>query len=244
MPRGRALPNVGQQPKLDDTVSDRLRSYADLLAGYGRANVTGARGSAEGVAALIGDALALLEVDELVAAARIVDGGPWADLGSGGGVPGIPLALALPGPRFTLIEAVSKKCAFLREAVALLDLGGRVEVACARSEELTAVGGPARAAFAVVLAKAVGPLAVVVELAAPALRHGGLLLVSKTAAAAAREASAAEAAAGACGLARGRTVALTRSPLPGSVCVVFEKTGLTPERFPRRPGMAAKRPLA
>jgi 16S rRNA (guanine527-N7)-methyltransferase len=223
---------------------DLLQSYADLLAGYGRANVTGARGSAEGVADLIGDALALLDVDELQVAAQAVDGAPWADLGSGGGVPGIPLALALPDVRFTLIEAVGKKCAFLREAVALLGLGTRVEVACARSEELTAVGAPARETFGVVLAKAVGPLSVVVELAAPALRPGGLLLVSKTAAAADGEAAAAAAAGAACGLARGRTVALTRSPLPGSVCVVFEKTAPTAPRFPRRPGMAAKRPLA
>lgn len=221
-----------------------LQSYADLLAGYSRANVTGARGSAAGVADLIGDALALLDVDELRLATRARDGAPWADLGSGGGVPGIPLALALPEVRFTLIEAVGKKCAFLNEAVTLLGLGGRVEVACARSEELTVVGAPARESFAVVLAKAVGPLAVVVELAAPALRPGGLLLVSKTAAAADDEAAAAAAAAAACGLVRGRTVALTRSPLPGSVCVVFEKTNPTPSRFPRRPGMAVKRPLS
>jgi 16S rRNA (guanine527-N7)-methyltransferase len=223
---------------------DALQSYADLLTDYGRANVTGARGSAVAVAELIGDALALLDVDELQGAAQTADGAPWADLGSGGGVPGIPLALALPDARFTLIEAVGKKCAFLREAVALLELGERVEVACARSEELTAVGAPARETFGVVLAKAVGPLAVVVELAAPALRPGGLLLVSKTAGAADGEAAAGAVAAAACGRVRGRTVALTRSPLPGSVCVVFEKTAPTPPRFPRRPGMAAKRPLA
>jgi 16S rRNA (guanine527-N7)-methyltransferase len=179
-----------------------------------------------------------------VRASRDADGGPWADLGSGGGLPGIPLALALPGIRLTLIEAVAKKCAFLHEAVAHAGLGARVEVACARSEELAAVGRPGRESFAVVLAKAVGPLAVVVELASPLLALGGLLAVSKTAAAAQREAAAGEAAGAVCGLARGRTVALTRSPLPGSVCVVFEKIAATPERLPRRPGMAAKRPLA
>ncbi|HUK76341.1 MAG TPA: RsmG family class I SAM-dependent methyltransferase, partial [Thermoleophilia bacterium] len=174
-----------------------LAAYAELLATYARANVTGARGAPHEVAALIADARALLEVDELVAAAR--PGGRWADLGSGGGLPGIPLALGLPGLRLTLIEAVGKKCAFLGEAVERLGLAGRVDVACARSEELTAVGAACREAFAVVLAKAVGPLAVVVELAAPALAPGGLLAVSKTAAAARREAAAGEAAAAACG---------------------------------------------
>ncbi len=223
---------------------DELQVYAALLAGYGRANVTGARGSSAGVAELVGDSLALLEVDELVAASAGADGGPWADLGSGGGLPGIPLALALPAVRLTLIEAVGKKCTFLHEVVDRVGLGGRVEVACARSEELAAVGRPGRERFAVVLAKAVGPLAVVAELASPLLALGGVLVVSKTAAAAQREAAAGEAAGAACGLARRRLVALSRSPLPGSVCVVFEKVAPTPERFPRRPGMAAKRPLA
>ncbi len=238
MPAGRPAPDG------DVRDSDALRAYAALLATYELANVTGARGSPEGVAELVGDALALLAVDELLSAATSAGGGPWADLGSGGGLPGIPLALALPGVRLTLIEAVGKKCVFLREAVARVGLQERVDVACARSEELAALGRPGRGRFAVVLAKAVGPLAVVVELAGPLLGPGGLLVVSKTAAAAQREAPAGEAAGVACGLARGRTVALTRSPLPGSVAVVFEKVAPTPERFPRRPGMAAKRPLA
>ena len=220
-----------------------LAAYADLLAGYARANVTGARGAPDEAAALIADAHALLQVDELLAAAR-AGGGRWADLGSGGGLPGIPLALALPDVRLTLIEAVGKKCVFLREALERLGLAGRVDVACARSEELTAVGSADREAFAVVLAKAVGPLAVVVELAAPALARGGLLAASKTGSAARREAAAGEAAAAACGLAGGRLVPLPSSPIPDSVCVLYEKVAATPERYPRRPGMAAKRPLA
>jgi 16S rRNA (guanine527-N7)-methyltransferase len=238
MPVGRPAPDG------DALDSDALRAYAALLATYELANVTGARGSPEGVAELVGDALALLEVDELVSAATSADGGPWADLGSGGGLPGIPLALVLPGIRLTLIEAVGKKCSFLREAAARVGLDERIEVACARSEELAAVGRPGRGRFAVVLAKAVGPLAVVVELASPLLGAGGLLVVSKTAAAAQREAPAGAAARGAAAPPRGRTVALTRSPLPGSVGVVFKKVAPTPQRFPRRPGMAAKRPLA
>jgi 16S rRNA (guanine527-N7)-methyltransferase len=225
-------------------VIEGLETFMAQLTGYRRANVTGARGSVEGVASLVGDALALLEVAELTDAAGRAADAPWADLGSGGGLPGIPLALALPDVRLTLIEAVGKKCAFLKDVVTELGLTERVEVACARSEELAAIGRPGRESYAVVLAKAVGPLAVVTELAAPLLRVGGLLVVSKTAAAAEREAAAGEAAGAACGLARRRLVALTSSPLPGSVGVVFEKLAATPERFPRRPGVAAKRPLA
>ncbi len=228
----------------DPRVSESLRTFVALLAGYRRANVTGARGADEAVAGLVGDALALLEIAELSSPTSAAADAPWADLGSGGGLPGIPLALVLPGRRVTLIEAVGKKCVFLREVVAELGLAGRVEVACARSEELAASGRSERESYGVVLAKAVGSLAVVVELAAPLLRVGGLLVASKTASAAAREAAAGEAAGAACGLARRRLVALTSSPLPGSVGVVFEKVADTPARFPRRPGIAAKRPLA
>ena len=78
MPVGRPAPDG------DALDSDALRAYAALLATYELANVTGARGSPEGVAELVGDALALLEVDELVSAATSADGGLWADLGSGG----------------------------------------------------------------------------------------------------------------------------------------------------------------
>ncbi len=218
-----------------------LRAYVDLLAGYDRANVSGAQGSAEGVADLVGDALGLLDVGEL--RARADGGAAWADLGSGGGLPGIPLALALPDVRLTLVESVGKKCVFLTKAVDELGLAGRVEVACARSESLCVAGMPGREGYSVVLAKAVGSLAVLVELAAPLLAHGGVLLASKAAPAAETERAAGEAAGLACGLARRPTVPLPRSPLPNSVCVVFEKVAPTPERLPRRPGMAAKRPL-
>ncbi|HMK93614.1 MAG TPA: RsmG family class I SAM-dependent methyltransferase [Thermoleophilia bacterium] len=229
-----------QFPELGAVVgaTDRLAAYAALLAGYERANVTGARGP-EGVADLVGDALGLLDVDEAAGRATAA----WADLGTGGGLPGIPLALALPRLEVTLIEAVAKKCAFLDEAVAATGLGERVIVCRGRSEDLAQVGAPLRARFAVVLAKAVGSLAVVVELAAPLLAPGGLLLASKTASAAAAEAAGGEAAGAACGLAPHRVAPLPRSPLPGSVCVVFEKLDDTPDRFPRRPGIAAKRPL-
>jgi 16S rRNA (guanine527-N7)-methyltransferase len=237
---GAAVATAGEARRTNED----LRAFVALLAGYRRANVTGARGSDQAVTGLVGDALALLEIAELSGKESRAGEAPWADLGSGGGLPGIPLALVLPGRRLTLIEAVGKKCAFLRDVVAELGLTGRVDIACARSEELAASGRPGRESYGVVLAKAVGSLAVVVELAAPLLRVGGLLVVSKTAAAAQREAAAGEAAGSACGLARRRLVALTSSPLPGSVGVVFEKVAATPARFPRRPGIAAKRPLA
>jgi 16S rRNA (guanine(527)-N(7))-methyltransferase RsmG len=176
---GAAVATAGEARRMHED----LRAFVALLAGYRRANVTGARGSDQAVTGLVGDALALLEIAELSSEESRAGEAPWADLGSGGGLPGIPLALVLPGRRLTLIEAVGKKCVFLRDVVAELGLTGRVDVACARSEELAASGRPERESYGVVLAKAVGSLAVVVELAAPLLRVGGLLVVSKTAAA-------------------------------------------------------------
>lgn len=94
------------------------------------------------------------------------------------------------------------------------------------------------------LARAVAPLPVLVELAAPLLAPGGVLLASKTTTAMSEEGAAGEIAAGLCGLAAGPVVRLERSPLDQAVCVAYEKVAPTPDRFPRREGIAAKRPLA
>ncbi len=185
--------------------------------------------------------MALLDVDELAPAAA--GAGRFADLGAGAGVPGIPLALAAPWLSLTLIESVGKKCRFLEHAVAVCDVSTRVSVACERSERLAALGAEGREAFAGVLAKAVGPLATVVELGAPLLRAGGVLLASKTGRALEGELPQGEVAGTACGLALRRVAPLPRSPLDDSVCVVFEKTGPTPDWLPRREGLARSRPL-
>ena len=95
-----------------------------------------------------------------------------------------------------------------------------------------------------VVARALAPLSVVVELGAPLLALGGLLVASKTGAAIERERAAGEAAARACGLALREVSRSPRSPLAGSAAVVFSKVEATPDKLPRREGMAAKRPLS
>jgi len=223
-----------------ETARDLAR-YVDLLVGYEDANVTGARGRVEVVERLVGDSLALLDVEEFTP--EVAGPGRFADLGAGAGIPGIPLALAAPWLSLTLIESVGKKCRFLEEAVAACGLGARLRVACGRGERLAALGAEGREAFAGVLAKAVGPLATVAELAAPLLQPGGVLLASKTGRALEEELPRGEAAGGACGLALRRVAPLPRSPLDDSVCVVFEKAGSTPDWLPRRDGLARSRPL-
>lgn len=104
--------------------------------------------------------------------------GRAADLGSGGGVPGLPLAVHFANCRWTLVESGARRAAFLREAVAALDLGGRVAVAEARAE-VVGRGPEWRATFDLVVARGFGPPAVVAECAAPLLRVGGRAVVSE-----------------------------------------------------------------
>ncbi len=241
---------------LDDVQTDALERYLDLLLGWRKSNVTALRTREKATERLLGDALALLDVDALEGA-----GTRWLDLGAGAGIPGVPLAVARPDVRLTLLDSVAKKCAFLEAAVAATGLGARAAVICARSEALAArairpadtavrtsshpsCSGSGREAFDVVLVRAVASLATVVELAAPLLARQGVLLAVKTAAALAAEGPPGDAAAERCGLSPGSVTPLRRSPLTDSVCAAYAKRAPAPDWLPRRPGIAAKQPLA
>lgn len=234
-----ALRSIAAAHGLADSLISPLAAYVDLLLGWRRANVTGLSDPVAVADTLIGDSLALLDVPQLHEHAA----GAWLDLGAGAGIPGIPLAVVLPGVRVTLLDAVAKKCDFLEEAVAVCGLGDRAMVVCARSERYAAVGSPGREAHFVVLARAVAQLAVLVELAAPLLAVGGVLLASKTRRAVEDEGEAARAAGERCGLASEPPVLLAASPLNDAMCAVFRKTAPSGDWLPRREGMAAKRPL-
>lgn len=106
----------------------------------------------------------------------ITPGAVLVDLGSGGGLPALPLALAVPDTRWVLVEAWSRRAEALRRVVRRLELTGRVEVDARRAED---VGRSARRGTAdVVTARAFAPPAVTLECAAPLLRPGGTLCVS------------------------------------------------------------------
>ena len=146
---------------------------------------------------------------------------PVVDVGSGGGAPGIPLALALPEREFVLLEAQERKCVFLRAHAP-----SNARVVWGRAEE-QAVDWAGCA-----LAKALAPPAAAAEWCLPLVRPGGavVLWVGPTA--------------------EPETIRLVAEKLAAEVesaadgLVVLRKTGPTPEGFPRRPGMAKKRPLA
>jgi 16S rRNA (guanine527-N7)-methyltransferase len=154
------------------------------------------------------------------------------DLGAGGGVPGLVLAVARPMWQLVLLDAAARRCAVLEDAVAELGLGDRVEVRHQRAED--AGRGPLRSAVDAVVARSFGPPAVVAECAAPLLRVGGVLVVSEPPED--RDRWPAE------GLA---LVGLEPGPRwrrHGSY-QALRQTVPCPDRFPRRPGIPAKRPL-
>jgi 16S rRNA (guanine527-N7)-methyltransferase len=163
------------------------------------------------------------------------------DIGSGAGFPGLPLAIALPQVRLDLLEATGRKCRFLEHAIERLALANAATV-CGRAEEWAA--GAGRDAYDAATARAVGRLPELVEYASPLLREGGLLVAWKGRRDPVEERAGAEAAA-LVGLRPGEV--LTVEPFPGARSRhlhTYEKVAPTPPRFPRRPGMARKRPLA
>ena len=165
-----------------------------------------------------------VHADESLAAVDVVRRfeGPIVDVGSGGGAPGIPLAAALPDREVTLLEANGRKCAFLREIAREFP---NVTVVQGRAEEQETAG------FGVAVAKALAPPPVAAEWCLPLVAPGGaaVLYVGPSAdlAAASRVAE--------------RVGGGPAEQLPG--LLVLHKVAPTPPGFPRRPGVAKKRPL-
>jgi 16S rRNA (guanine527-N7)-methyltransferase len=179
---------------------------------------------------LVADSLVLLPF--LGEARRVVD------VGSGGGLPGLPLKIARPELEVTLIEADQAKAAFLVQAAARLGLRG-VEVLAVRAEE---AGRDARhrEAYDVAVARAVAALPALVELCLPLVRVGGRLLAQKT------SGDEVAAAARALEMLGGEVVgveAAASSARDKGVVVIVAKVRPTPDAYPRRSGIPAARPL-
>jgi 16S rRNA (guanine527-N7)-methyltransferase len=177
----------------------------------------------------------LAHADAHVAAVRASGAdlaGPACDLGSGGGLPGLVLAVRCPNLELTLLDAMVKRCAFLDEAVEALGLSARVTVVCARGEEFARQH---RDHFSLVVARSFAAPPITAEIAAPMLALDGRLVVSGSPDAADRWPIAAV---GDLGLGQRRI-----SVEAGRTFVTLVRDQPCPERFPRRTGMPAKRPL-
>jgi 16S rRNA (guanine527-N7)-methyltransferase len=192
----------------------RLEAWLDLLLATPGLTAIGDR--EEAWRAHVEESLAVLPVLERFPGAIV-------DVGSGGGSPGIPLAAALPDRPVTLLEASRRKCDALEQAARTLS---NVTVVWGRAEEQPVD------TFGVAVARALAPPPVAAEWCLPLVAPGGaaVLYVGPTADAEAVRRVAARLAA-----------ELDEAP-PG--LLVLRKTGPTPAGFPRRPGMARKRPLA
>jgi len=156
-------------PGARDAILGHLRL---LLAWTAAVNLTAIR---DPDAAVTGHVLDSLAAVPLLRQARVTR---FLDLGSGGGYPGLPLALALPAVAAVLVDSIAKKAAFLRVAVAAAGIADRVAVAAVRAEALAA-DRRQRERWPAVTVRAVAPLAELVELAFPLLVPGGLLLAWK-----------------------------------------------------------------
>lgn len=185
----------------------------------------------------VADSLSGLEIPEL-------RGARWvADIGSGAGFPGLVLAIALPRARVDMIESASRKCAVIDRLTHAAGLDNEIVRALPmRAEERAMWGG--REVYDVVTARAVAALPVLVEYASPLLTLGGVFVAWKGARDRDEEA-------------RGSKAALEVGLEPEAVVevhpyasvrarnlFVYRKVSGCPERFPRRPGVATKRPLA
>jgi 16S rRNA (guanine527-N7)-methyltransferase len=179
-----------------------------------------------GLTSVSGDEARRVHLDESLAALETVQrfDGPIVDVGSGGGAPGIPLAQALPEREVTLLEATQRKCDFLERWTADL---ANLRVVCGRAEEQPLD------AWGVAVAKALAPPPVAAEWCLPLVAPGGaaVLYVGPTA-----QADRVSQVAGLL------AAELELDSPPG--LLVLRKLGPTPPGFPRRPGVARKRPLA
>lgn len=230
-PAAHGLEQLAQRFGLPPEAPAQLERLLALLASDPHAP-TAVRDAGTAIDAHVADALVGLELDAVRSASSI------ADLGSGAGFPGLVLAAALPGAQVALVESNHRKCEFLERAAAAMGLAN-VTVVGERAESWADGVGPRD----LVTARAVAPLNVLVEYAAPLLREGGALVAWKGRRDTGEEADG-RAAAAATGLRPAEIVAVR--PWDGAEHLHlhrYVKVGATPNRFPRRPGMANKRPL-
>ena len=222
---------AAQHIELEPGDEAKLARHLDLmLEANERFNLTAIREPGEAWVRHVADSLSLIPFVAEAGARSIVD------LGTGGGFPGVPLAIAMPEVQVMLVDSVGKKVRFLEEVVRELGLANAT-VRQARAEEIAEWKGGLRESFDAVVCRAVGGLATLVELALPLVRVDGLLLAIKGEKAA-EEIAAAERALKEL---HGEVAATHRTPT-GTI-VAIRKVAKTVRLYPRDQGLPARKPL-
>lgn len=222
---------------IETRARELLLDYTRILSQYDKANVIGIRNFDEILYRHVLDSLSCLIFAPLRAASKV------ADIGSGGGLPGIPLAATLPNTEVTLFESVGKKADFLRYACKELELGN-VRVVNSRVEEVGREQAH-RGAYDACAVRALARLSVVAEYSLPLLRRGGYLVAMKGREDEDEKAEGERASAVLGGRLCGE---ITVSQVSGVEqrdrrLVLLEKIGETPSLYPRKTGTPAKAPL-
>ena len=209
---------------IDPNLVDRLARFGELVLETNRRfNLTGAKSALE---------LAPHIVDSLSVVPFVRE--PYVDIGSGGGFPAIPVAIAT-GTHVTMIETTAKKARFLRETLDVFGLQGDV---IAERAEVADHDERLRARFASGTARAVASAPTVAELLLPLIATGGVAILQRGRDEE-RERRALEDAA----LMLGAALESERDLGDGRRILLLRKTHATPIRFPRRTGVPEKRPL-
>jgi 16S rRNA (guanine527-N7)-methyltransferase len=216
--RARSEPGVNPGAASLRQVLERARAAGSLGPGPVEAHIGHSEGFADAAVAALGRVPAA-----------------FADLGTGGGVPGLVLSERWRAARGVLVDSNHRRCEALREAITQLGLDERVEVIEERAEQVGRPG-PFRERFELVTARSFAEPAITAEIAAGLVEVGGALIVSEPPDPAADRWFAK----GLDQLGFGPAEPVERA---GAHFVVVRKTKSAPERFPRRVGRPAKRPL-
>jgi 16S rRNA (guanine527-N7)-methyltransferase len=226
------LQQLAERHRLSPQQSEQLERLLSVLVSDPRAP-TSLRTLEQALEGHVADSLVSLELE------AVRNAGTIADLGSGAGYPGLPLAIALERSKVWLLESQARKCAYLEGAVAQTQTAN-AEVVCSRVEEWSGQ----QDGVDVVVARALAAQQVVVEYAAPLLRRGGVLVDWRGRRARDEEHKATLAAER-----LGMQALEIRKVLPFPAARdrhlhLYVKVSETPAEFPRRAGVASKRPLA
>jgi len=219
---------------LEEQQINLFYQYMELIAEWNkRFNLTAISGQRDMVVKHFIDSLSVLKYIP-------VDAESLIDVGTGAGMPGIPVKLAAPHIRVVLLDSVGKKVNFLKETISVLSLEG-IEAVKGRAEELGKVKGY-RESFDICTARAVAPLNILLEYTLPFVKVEGLLIAMKG-----KDAGEINQAEKALDILGGRVERVESLTLPGSDIkrniILIKKFRHTPSQFPRKPGKPSKQPL-